>query len=136
MQVATAKKLRHKRTRLVMPRIGIFYLLGEKLLIDSSPLAEASDLDDLAFHELEHEHWWALLVNGGDTPNAGYTEFPRGRVSFGRRRGRFALLADRCILENKSVVKAILSGFHLPPRRTKIATDGCYRCAVCMRSKP
>ncbi len=50
-----------------------------------------------------------------------YTEFPRGRVSYERRRGAFTLRADRCILREKALIIAILSQMRLPVRRTKPA---------------
>jgi hypothetical protein len=65
----------------VTPRIGIFYLIGEKLLIDSAPLQQ--DGGDIEFHSLEHEIWWAQLVSKGMAPDIFfYAELPRGRVSY------------------------------------------------------
>lgn len=64
------------------------------------------------------------------------TEFPRGRVSYDRRSGWFTLLADLCILRQKSLVRAILSRLRLPVRGTRAGTDSGYRCGVCVRSEP
>jgi len=63
---------------------------------------------------LEHEQYWRQLVKKGVAPETGYTEFPRGRVSYDRRSGQFILLADRCILRQRKLVGAILSRMHLP----------------------
>lgn len=41
------------------PEVGIVYLVGDKLLADTTPLAQADDFSGIAFHELEHERWWA-----------------------------------------------------------------------------
>jgi hypothetical protein len=118
------------------PEVGIVYLVGGKLWIDATPFARAASFGDLAFHELEHERWWAQLVKKGVAPATVYTEFPRGRVSFDRRSGEFRFLADECIVRRKRLVAAILKRMNLPVRRTRIGTDGGYCCGGCARSKP
>jgi hypothetical protein len=105
-------------------------------LIDTSSLAQADTLGDLAFHQLEHERWWAKLVSTGIVPDTDYTEFPRGRVSFDQRNEEFRFLADECILRRETLVAAILERMHLPIEDTKISTDGGYRCGVCAKSEP
>lgn len=118
------------------PKVGIIYIFGGKLLIDSTPLGQAGRYGDCAFHERDHISYWAELVKSGRVPNSGYEEFPRGRVSYDRRSGQFTFLADLCILRQKSLVSAILSRMHLPVRGTKIGTDGGYRCISCVRREP
>lgn len=114
------------------PRIGIFYLIGEKLLIDSAPLPLGEKSDEIAFHELEHEVWWARLVNKGIVPDTFYAEFPRGRVSYDRRSREFTFRADPCILRRERLVKTVMNRLHLPVGETKICADGRYRCGKCM----
>jgi len=118
-----------------MAQVGIVYLVGGKIWIDATPIARADNLGDLAFHQLEHERWWAELVKKGVAPDNVYTEFPRGRVSFDRRNEEFRFLADECILRRRSLVAAILERMHLSARNTKIGKDGGYRCGVCRRSE-
>jgi hypothetical protein len=122
-----------KRKPATAPEVGIVYLVGDKLLIDTSPLARARKLGDLAFHELEHEQWWSQLVKRRIVPDTDYTEFPRGRVSFDRRHEEFGFLADECILRRETLVAAILERMNLPVQDTKIGTDGGYRCGGCTR---
>ena len=115
------------------PEVGIAYLVGGKLWIDATPLAEAGHVGDLAFHCRGHEEYWRQLVEQGAVPNTEHDEFPRGRVSYDRQSGQFTLLADLCILRQKCLVSAILSRMCLPVRRTKIGTDDIYRCGLCVR---
>jgi hypothetical protein len=115
----------------VTGRIGIFYLLGEKLLIDSSPIARTGEFSDLEFHSLAHEVWWAQLVTKSVAPNTFYAEFPRGRVSYNRRSREFTFRADSCILRQESLVRAIMKWLHLTAGQTKIFTDCGYRCGEC-----
>jgi hypothetical protein len=116
--------------------VGILYLVAGKLWIETTPVAHAENLGDFSFHERYHCQYWEQLVKRGAVPNTEYTEFPRGRVSYNRKTGKFKLLADRCILREKKLIKAIFSRMRLPVRRTKTDPDGAYRCGVCARFEP
>lgn len=117
------------------PKVGIIFLVGRKLLIDSTPLAQAGSYGDSAIHERDHISYWAELVQSGRVPNSEYEEFPRGRVAYDAKSGKFRLLADKCILRQKGVVRKILSGMNLRPRDTETGTDSHYRCFRCLGRK-
>ena len=125
---------RRKNTKLTQrPEVGIIYVVGTKLWIDATPLAEAGRFSDFAIHERDHYQYWAQLVSSGAVPDAEYEEHPRGRVSYNEKSGKYTLLADRCILGRESLVSRILSGMNLPIGGTKIDTDSHYRCYRCLR---
>jgi hypothetical protein len=124
---------RRKKTKLTQtPEVGIIFLVGTKLWIDATPLAEAKRFSDFAIHEPDHIDYWAQLVRSGDVPDVEYEEHPRGRVAYNTKSGKFTLLADKCILRRKSVVSKILSRMNLPVGGTKIDTDNHYRCYRCL----
>jgi hypothetical protein len=116
----------------VTPHVGIVYLVGDKLWIDATPLTEAGRFVDFAIHERDHISYWDELVKSGSVPSSEYEEFPRGRVSCDTKTGRFTLLADRCILGRKNLVRKILARMNLPVRGTKIDRDSHYRCYRCL----
>ncbi len=122
-----------KIAKLTSPQVGIVYLVGRTLLIDSTPLAQAGRSGDSAIHERDHISYWAELAKSGRVPNSDYEEFPRGRVAYDTKRGKFTLLVDKCILRRKSVVRKILSRLRVPPKDTEISTDSHYRCFRCLR---
>ena len=113
------------------PEVGIVYLVGEKLWIDSTPIGEAPTYGDSLMHERDHLEYWAELVRTGDVPNVEYEQYPRGRVAHNKNSGKFTLLADKCILGKKNLVRAILRRTHLPPRETSVGEDSHYRCFRC-----
>jgi hypothetical protein len=115
------------------PQVGIIYLVGGRLLIDSTPLANAGRYGDSATHERDHISYWAELVKGGKVLNIEYEEFPRGRASYNTKTRKFTLLADKHILGNKNRVRKILARMNLPARRTKLNTDSHYRCFRCLK---
>jgi hypothetical protein len=120
------------RSQRPAPKVGIIYIFGGKLLIDSTPLGQAGRYGDYAIHERDHISYWAELVKSGRVPNSEYEEFPRGGVAYNTKTGKFTLLADRCILGRKSLVSKILSRMNLPPRDTEIDKDFHYRCFHCL----
>jgi hypothetical protein len=66
-----------------------------------------------------------------------YEESPRGRVIFNTKTKRFALYADRCILEQNLVVNQIMRAMSLPASQTKVGTDGHfghYKCFKCLET--
>jgi hypothetical protein len=123
---------RRKNAEPTAPRVGIIYLVGGELLIDSTPLAKARRYGDFRIHERGHIDYWAELVKSGKVPNSEYEEFPRGRVAYYTKSGKFALLADACILSQKDVVGMILSELHIPPKDIDMGTDSHYRCFRCL----
>jgi hypothetical protein len=114
------------------PEVGIIYLVGEKLWFDTTPVARAGTFGDFSFHEQYHCQYWEHLVKTGVVPNTEYEQYPRGRVSYNRKTGRFVLLADPCILREKNIVTAIFSQMHLQARGTETGTDSLYRCFRCL----
>ena len=62
------------------PKVGIIYFVEGKLLIDSTPLAQAGSYAGIAIHELDHITYWSELVKTGQVPNSEYEGYPRGRV--------------------------------------------------------
>jgi hypothetical protein len=124
--------LKWKNAEPTAPRVGIIYLVGGELLIDSTPLAQAGRYGDFRIHERGHIDYWAELVKSGNVPNCEYEEFPRGRVAYYRKDGKFVLLADNCILSQEEIVSKILSQLHIPPKGTQTGTDSHYRCFRCV----
>jgi hypothetical protein len=123
---------RRKNSEPTEPRVGIIYLVGGELLIDSTPLANAGRYGDFRIHEGGHIDFWGELVKNGKVPNCEYEEFPRGRVAYYTKSGKFTLLADECILSQEDVVGKILSQLNIPPKDIDMGTDSHYRCFRCL----
>ena len=131
-QEAKVQMKKRKKAKPNEPEVGIMFLVGNKLLFDSTPLSQAGRYADHLIHEPGHIGCWAELVKSGQVPNRDYEEFPRGRVAFNTKKGKFTLLADQCILNRKGVVRKIWSRLHIPPKKTKTGTDSHYRCYRCL----
>jgi hypothetical protein len=114
------------------PRLGIFWLVHGKLLIESAPLNECEQYGDHLNYPGSHIRVWERWQQIGKVPmESEYEEFARGRVMCDTKTERFTLLADRCILKSKDLIAAIKKQLHLP-KQTSLGTDPHYRCFHCL----
>ncbi len=114
------------------PLLGIFWLINDKLEIDSAPIAEASPYGSNVTHPADHTDLWEVWQHSGRAPQfSPYEEYPRGRTIHSLRTGEVTIFADRCIIERKDIVKQIKEALHLP-EITEIGTDPHYRCSKCL----
>jgi hypothetical protein len=115
------------------PQVGIFWLVKNRLLIDSSPLDQAEPYGEHLTHPRSHIDVWTQFQRIGKVPHESeYEEFPRGRVMHHLASGEFTILADKCILDRKELVSEIKKTLHLPVKKTKIGSDPHYRCFFCL----
>ena len=118
------------------PKVGIFFLVDKKLLIDPTPVSDGGSYGDFSIHERGHDAFWEMLRRTGAVPpDTEYDDYPRGRVAYNTKTGKYSLLLDRCILKNKSVVNKIMSELNLPTKRTEMDTDSQYRCPRCLKKE-
>ncbi len=115
------------------PYVGIFFLVGGKLVFEATRFSEAGTYAHCKIHEGDHVHYWDKLLRDGAVLNSEYDEYPRGRVVFDTKIAQFTIYADRCILANKRLVAKITRELNLP-MNTKIETDPHYRCPKCMKN--
>lgn len=113
-------------------RLGIFWLVGGKLLIDSAPLSECEIYGDHLNYPGSHIRVWECWQQIGKVPvESEYEEYARGRVMCDMKSKSFTLLADRCILKRSDFIAAIRKELHLP-KQTSLGTDPHYRCFTCL----
>jgi hypothetical protein len=125
----------NKSRKTPQPQVGIFWVVGGKPLIDSTSLSEAEPYGDHLTHPRGHtEVWEHYQRNGLVSREMEYEESPRGRVMYSTKTQRFTLLADRCILRDKGMVRRIMSETGLP-QNTTTDTDSHYRCSRCLRAR-
>ncbi len=113
--------------------VGIFWLIEDRLVLDTTLLSEAEPYGDCLTHGNSHIDFWTEQQGLGTVSHdTEYEEYPRGRVVYNAKARKFYLLADRCILKDKAKVARIKKAIHLPPKTT-VDTDPHYRCAKCLR---
>ena len=128
--------VKQSRAAQAEPQIGLFWLVNGKLVIDGTPLSEAEEYRDHVTHPRSHLEVWTLFQRNHTVPNdLEYEESPRGRVTYNAKTQRFTLLADKCIFQDKNVVRKIISEMNLPSKDTDTGTDTHYRCSVCLQGE-
>ena len=130
------KNAHHDDRGVSEPQVGILWLVDGNLVIDSTALTMAEDYGTFKVHPGNHCSVWEKLQQGRAVPaDVEYEEFPRGRVMYDTTARRFSLLADRCILKNKGVVRNIISKMNLPSKNTDVGADSHYRCFACLHGR-
>jgi len=125
------KECGHPPTSQLEPQVGIFWLIGTRIIIDTTPLSAAGKYGDFRIHEGDHVTYWEEMEKRGEVPrDSDYEEHARGRVNYNTKTKQFKLYADRCILRQKNVVKELLRLMHLPDD-TPLSTDSHYQCYSC-----
>jgi hypothetical protein len=118
------------------PQVGICWLIGGKLVIDSTGLSNAESYGAFKVYPGDHCSVWENLQRVHVVPaDAEYEEFPRGRVMYDTKTRRFRLLADRCILKDRGVVTKIIASMNLPRKHMDIGADDHYRCFDCLHGR-
>jgi hypothetical protein len=101
--------------------------------MESAPISAAEPYGGQLTHPRSHSELWQQYQRAGSVPaDMKYDQPPRGRVMFDTRSQRFTLLADRCILQNKNILRRIMLELKLP-ENTETDTDNRYRCCDCLR---
>lgn len=113
--------------------VGIVWLVDGKLLIEKVLLSKAESYGVfLTFPRSHFEVWEEYRRAGKVDREVEYETYPRGRITYNTLTESFTLLADKCILESKTVTARIKREMNLP-RTTKLETDSHYRCLDCLR---
>jgi hypothetical protein len=117
-----------------MSHVGIFFLIGDSLMIEGTPLDEAEPYGAFLGFAGGHSEMFDHLVELKKVPaNEEYQNVPRGRVVYAVAKGEYIVYLDPCIRRRPETVSQIVERLHLPPDRYKLASDAHYRCAACMR---
>jgi hypothetical protein len=128
------KRTRKESKPTAKPRLGIFWLVDGKLLIDSVPLSECEHYGDHLNYPGSHIRVWEDWQKVGKAPvESEYEEYARGRVMCDTKAKRFTLLADRCVLNRKELIAEIKKALRLP-KQISVGTDAHYRCFRCLHA--
>ena len=113
-------------------RLGVFWLVDGKLLIESGQLSECEHYGDQLNNPGSHIRVWERWQEFGKVPaETEYEEHARGRAMYSPSTNTFTLLADRCILKRKELIAKIKEELRLP-KQTTLGTDSHYRCFHCL----
>lgn len=119
------------------PSVGIFWKVGETLLVDRSSLESAEIYGDCRTHSAGHYERWEEWRGWGSRRlvtlgyplailSTEYEEWPRGRVTYEISQRRFVIYADRR-LQTPLVSEKIKNVFGLSQCDVSLRSDSHYR---------
>ena len=92
--------------------VGIIFMRGDDLWIDSTPVNAAVDYGDLKTHEKGHPDYWEQLQESHSVPRVEeYDETPRGRATFNARKSIYYLFLVQCIKRTPRDYRQDFPGF-------------------------
>jgi hypothetical protein len=90
------------------PRVGIFYVIGMDLYIESTLMIEGEDWGDFKTYPNGHIEYWAVLTRQLKLLSClSYDFYPRGRVSYAKAQDTYMLYLDRCLVKNRQTIRLI-----------------------------
>ena len=118
------------------PSVGIFWRVGDTLVIDRSTLEEAEPYGDCITHAAGHYERWQewqalgaarLAARGypGQIISTEYDEWPRGRIVYETPARRFVLYADKR-LQKPGIIEALKTVFGLNAAEVVVKSDLHY----------
>jgi hypothetical protein len=118
--------------KLDAPNIGIFFKVGNDILIDAVPLADGESYGDAVGYSGHYDFHENLAPS---TPAErrfkmhDYDYYPRGRVVGFPKKNSITLYTDPCLTPDD--ISRIISMFALDDQTVEVAGDEHYRCATC-----
>jgi hypothetical protein len=114
------------------PRVGIFYVIGMDVYIESAPMIEGEDLGDFTTYPNGHIEYRPVLTKRLKLSSClSYDFYPRGRVSYAKAQDKYMLYLDRCLVKNRQTIRLIKKELCLSNQRVELSTDEHYQCSIC-----
>lgn len=109
--------------------IGIFYYFNHTVHAHTVPLDEAEDYGDCKTTAFSHAEFWENALKKSLPWD--YDYFPRGRVIYEKKAGRYAVYIDGCLARPK-IVREIRLAFGLADTlKCFVGFDEHYQCHRC-----
>lgn len=116
-----------------MPKVGIFFFVSGKIIIDAVPVEQGESYGDAIQHGGHYEFWEKLVPKNIAERNLkawSYDAYPRGRVVCFPKRKIFRIYHDACLKPEKQIQKVVVK-FELEGIKTELMKDAHYKCDRC-----
>jgi hypothetical protein len=113
-------------------KIGIFFFLDGKVMMDAVPVVMGKSVGD-AIQYGNHFEFWKSLQPKTSTEQSfkewPYYSFPRGKVVYVPGKQVFRIYSDSCL--NDKDIESVTKYFGLDDSMVQIDNDNLYQCAKC-----
>jgi len=107
-----------KPVNIAQANVGIFFFVNGEIAVDMTSLEKGELYGDTVGFSDHYEYWQTLTPQNSTEmlfKNHPYDYFPRGRVVYLKKSGRFIIYADHCL--KKAEIKKVAEIFQLPAYR-------------------
>ena len=118
-----------------MPKVGIFFFIGEQILIDAVSVEHGERYADALQHGGHYEFWERLVpkdIAERSFKSRAYDAYPRGRVVYFPKRKEFCLYHDACLRPEREI-REVIEQFELAGAKIEIMENEHYKCEGCSR---
>jgi hypothetical protein len=117
------------------PHVGLFYVIAWKLYWEGVPATQADGAYFKSYHKTFYTYWKNTVTrNHPELAEYDFRLFPRGRVVFDLKKDSFVILADKCIVENPTLINKIASEMGLPEGKVIASVDNDCECGECKKA--
>jgi hypothetical protein len=113
-----------------VPKVGIFFVVDNQLLMDAVPVENGEPYGDTMGHGSHYEFWETMKPSNVIEKKfkaRAYDAYPRGRVVYFTQKKLFVLYADKCLKSGE--LKWLAEQFCIAG--PVFARDEHYQCATC-----
>lgn len=114
-------------------KTGIFWFVRGEMIADRVNYAfEEQEEKDFIDYPYSHFEMWDKLSNKR-FPYADFAAYPRGRLLFDVKKGKYLLYLDRCITDTE--IKMVIKFYDLEKDKYILSRDEHYCCDRCYRMR-
>lgn len=116
-----------------MPKVGIFFFVAGKIIMDAVPLEQGEPYGDAIQHNSHYEFWERLVpknIAERNLKSRDYNAYPRGRVVYFQKQKTFRIYRDACLKPEKEIEK-VIAKFELAGEKMELMKDAHYKCEAC-----
>lgn len=115
------------------PRVGIFFFVGDKILMDAVPAEKGEPYGEAMQHGNHFEFWKKLTprsVTERKFRSRAYNAYPRGRVVYFPEKNKYCIYYDSCLEVDDEII-IVTEKFELIGVNIELSYDEHYKCAKC-----
>ena len=115
------------------PKVGIFFFVDSKIIMDTVPVDKGEPYGDAVQHGGHYDFWKSLVPKTMAEKKfkaRAYDAYPRGRVVYFPKRKRYRIYHDLCLKLNAELI-IVTEQFNLKDVAIEFGKDEHYKCAVC-----
>lgn len=117
------------------PQLAVFWYIPESntFIGDRGHTSEGIYSGNFCQLDYNHSQRWDTWKKAYRLPNVQYDHYPRGRIIFNSKTGKYIVVCDPCIADREKVKRSLCYEYGLDRSKVTWETDEDYDCNECRR---